>query len=161
MTFFAAFFVLLAFWTFMSGLFDLWHFGLGVLSCGLVAYMSNDLLFKKRPRRSRGAARETVAFVTYLPWLLYQIWLANIYVVKVALSINPSRKIDPHIVTFRTKLRSEMAVTTFANSITLTPGTITVHVDGDRFFVHALDVPLADSLPGEMGERIAKIYGEG
>ena len=53
-----------------------------------------------------------------------------------------------------------MAVTTFANSITLTPGTITVHIEDGYFYVHALDLSLADSLPGEMEERIAKIYGE-
>jgi multicomponent Na+:H+ antiporter subunit E len=53
-----------------------------------------------------------------------------------------------------------MAITTFANSITLTPGTITVHIEGEYFYVHSLDMPLADSLPGEMEERIAKIYGE-
>ena len=143
----------------MSGLFDIWHFGLGILSCALVAYMSSDLLFKKQVR-SRRMFREVVAFLAYLPWLFYQICLANIYVVKVALSPNLSGKIFPHIVKFRTRLKSEMAVTTFANSITLTPGTITVHIEGDYFYVHALDVPLADSLPGEMEERIARIYGE-
>jgi multicomponent Na+:H+ antiporter subunit E len=155
----ASFFILLAFWIFMSGLFDIWHFGLGILSCALVAYMSSDLLFKKTGKH-RLVSKEVAAFVAYVPWLLYQICLANIYVVKVALSPNLPNRIFPHIVKFRTKLKSEMAVTTFANSITLTPGTITVHIEGDCFYVHSLDIPLADSLPGEMEERIAKIYGE-
>jgi multicomponent Na+:H+ antiporter subunit E len=159
MAFLATFLILLAFWTFMSGLFDIWHFGLGILSCALVAYMSSDLLFK-RTAGPRKMYREALAFVAYIPWLLYQICLANIYVVKVVLSPDLSKRIFPHIVKFRTKLKSEMAVTTFANSITLTPGTITVHIEGDCFYVHSLDIPLADSLPGEMEERIAKIYGE-
>jgi multicomponent Na+:H+ antiporter subunit E len=158
MAFLATFFILVAFWIFMSGLFDIWHFGLGLLSCALVAYMSSDLLFKKF--KSGNRLRETVAFIAYLPWLLYQIYLANIYVVKVSLGPNLSGKIFPHIVKFRTRLKSEMAITTFANSITLTPGTITVHIDGPYFYVHALDLPLAESLPGEMEERVAKIYGE-
>jgi len=159
MAFLATFFILVAFWIFMSGLFDIWHFGLGLLSCALVAYMSSDLLFKKR--RSGRQLRVAIAFVAYLPWLFYQIYLANIYVVKIALGPNLSDKIFPHIVKFRTRLKSEMALTTFANSITLTPGTITVHIEGGYFYVHALDLPLADSLPGEMEDRIAKIYGEG
>jgi multicomponent Na+:H+ antiporter subunit E len=159
MAFLASFFILLAFWIFMSGLFDIWHLGLGILSCALVTYMSSDLLFKRRGRCGP-LSKECAAFVAYIPWLIYQICLANIYVVKVALSPNLSKRIFPHIVKFRTKLKSEMAVTTFANSITLTPGTITVHIEGEYFYVHSLDISLADSLPGEMEERIAKIYGE-
>ncbi|MEW6263682.1 MAG: Na+/H+ antiporter subunit E [Thermodesulfobacteriota bacterium] len=159
MAFLVSFLILVAFWIFMSGLFDIWHFGLGLLSCALVAYMSSDLLFKKF--RTGKRLKEGAAFVAYLPWLFYQIFLANVYVVKVALGPNLSDKIFPHIVKFKTRLKSEMAVTTFANSITLTPGTITVQIEGRYFFVHALDLALADSLPGEMEERIAKIYGEG
>ncbi len=160
MAFFATFFILMAFWIFMSGLFDGWHLGLGILSCGLVAYMSNDLLFKNRLRSGR-RLKDTLAFIAYLPWLFYQICLANIYVVKVALSPNLDDRIFPHIVKFRTKLKSEMAIATFANSITLTPGTITVHIHDGYFYVHALDISLGDALPGEMEERVARIYGEG
>lgn len=143
----------------MSGLFDIWHLGLGLVACALVAYLSSDLLFKKL--RSGTRLRETAAFIAYLPWLFYQIYLANIYVVKVALGPNLAAKISPHIVKFKTRLKSEMAITTFANSITLTPGTITVHIEGGYFYVHALDITLDESLPGEMEQRIAKIYGEG
>jgi len=159
MAFLACFLILMVFWTFMSGLFDIWHFGLGVLSCALVAYMSSDLLFKKRIR-SRRMFKEVAAFLAYLPWLFYQIFIANIYVAKIALGPGVSKKISPHIIKFRTRLISEMAIAAFANSITLTPGTITVRIEGSCFYVHALDVPLADSLPGEMEERIARIYGE-
>jgi multicomponent Na+:H+ antiporter subunit E len=159
MTFFVTFCILVAFWVFMSGLFDAWHFGLGLISCALVAYMSSDLLFQNL--RSGRRLQETAAFIAYLPWLFYQIYIANIYVVKMSLGPNLSKKIFPHIVKFKTSLKSEMAVMTFANSITLTPGTITVHIEGGYFFVHALDISLADSLPGEMEQRVARIYGEG
>ncbi|MBE3086259.1 MAG: hypothetical protein IMZ64_08585, partial [Bacteroidetes bacterium] len=49
MRFTITFLILLAFWTFMSGLFDIWHFGLGIIACALVAYMSGDLLFSAKP----------------------------------------------------------------------------------------------------------------
>jgi multicomponent Na+:H+ antiporter subunit E len=69
--------------------------------------------------------------------------------------------IDPRIVKFRSKLKSDLALVTFANSITLTPGTITVSVslDGD-FKVHAIDKASGDPLPGQMEQRIAKAFGE-
>ncbi len=158
MGFLATFTILVAFWIFMSGLFDAWHLGLGIVSCALVAYLSSDLLFKKFMSGTR--LKETRAFVGYLPWLLYQIYLANIYVVKVSLGRNLDARIFPHIIKFKTRLKSEMALTAFANSITLTPGTITVDIKDGYFYVHALDKSLADSLPGEMEDRVARIYGE-
>ena len=143
----------------MSGLFDLWHFGLGIISCALVAYMSHDLLFTDK--KVSGKGREIMRLVTYLPWLLYQIYLANIYVVKLALHPRMQDRIYPHIVKFRTTLKKDLAVFTFANSITLTPGTITVLVEDDCFYVHAIDIGVAESLPGDMEKRSGHIFGEG
>jgi multicomponent Na+:H+ antiporter subunit E len=158
MAFVVTFIIFLAFWTFMSGLFDLWHFGLGIISCALVAYMSHDLLFENI--HSKGRLKEVGRFVAYVPWLLYQIYLANVYVVKLALHPSMHKLIQPHVVKFKTSLKDEFARVTFANSITLTPGTITVMVDGDDFYVHALDQPLAESLPGDMEKRVGHIFGE-
>lgn len=69
--------------------------------------------------------------------------------------------IDPRIIRFRSKLKGDLSRVTFANSITLTPGTITVYVslDGD-FRVHAIDEKSRVGLPGEMEERIAKAFRE-
>ena len=56
---------------------------------------------------------------------------------------------------------SVKSVTTLANSITLTPGTITVTTGSDGTYrVHAIDKPSADALPGEMLDKVADIYGE-
>jgi multicomponent Na+:H+ antiporter subunit E len=158
MSFIITFILLLVFWIFMSGLFDQWHFGLGLISCALVAYMSNDLLFTDK--QVYGKDREIIRLIKYLPWLLYQIYLANIYVVKIALHPRMQDRIYPHIVKFRTKLQKDLSVFTFANSITLTPGTITVLVEDDCFYVHAIDIGVAESLPGEMETRVGHIFGE-
>ena len=158
MSFAITFILLLIFWIFMSGLFDLWHFGLGIISCALVAYMSHDLLFTDKQVSGKG--REIMRLVTYLPWLLYQIYLANIYVVKLALHPRMQDRIYPHIVKFRTTLKKDLAVFTFANSITLTPGTITVLIEDDCFYVHAIDIGVAESLPGDMEKRAGHIFGE-
>jgi multicomponent Na+:H+ antiporter subunit E len=158
MSFAITFLLLLVFWIFMSGLFDLWHFGLGLISCALVAYMSNDLLFTDKQVSGKG--REILRLIKYLPWLLYQIYLANIYVVKLALHPRMQDRIYPHIVKFRTTLKKDLSVFTFANSITLTPGTITVLVEDDFFYIHAIDIGVAESLPGEMETQVGNIFGE-
>jgi multicomponent Na+:H+ antiporter subunit E len=158
MSFFVTFIILIAFWTFMSGLFDAWHFGLGILSCAIVAYMSHDLLFEDI--RAKHRLREAFRFVAYLPWLFYQIYIANIYVVKLALHPNMRKLIQPHVVKFRTSLKSDFAKVAFANSITLTPGTITLLIEGDDFYVHAIDQGVAESLPGDMEKRVGHIFGE-
>ena len=51
-------------------------------------------------------------------------------------------ELEPALVTFRTTLQSESARVLLANSITLTPGTITVSLDGDEYMVHCLDKSL-------------------
>jgi multicomponent Na+:H+ antiporter subunit E len=159
MSFAVTFILLLLFWICMSGLFDGWHFGLGIISCALVAYLSNDLLFTDKKTTGKGG--ECVRLITYIPWLLYQIYLANIYVAKLALHPRMHELIHPHIVKFRTSLKKDMSVFTFANSITLTPGTITVLVENDFFYVHSIDIGSAESLPGDMEKRAGHIFGEG
>ncbi len=152
------FLILITFWIFISGLFDAWHLGLGVVSCALVSYMSNDLLFTRKMSKEKG--KEFIRLVRYLPWLLYQIFLANVYIVKLALHPNMKSIIYPHIVKFRTALKEDLSLFVFANSITLTPGTITVLIDNDCFYVHAIDIVTADPLPGEMEKMVGKIFGE-
>ena len=67
-------------------------------------------------------------------------------------------KIDPTIVTFKTTLKSTLAKVALANSITLTPGTITIRIEGQVFYVHAISRKAAAGLPGEMEERLAKVF---
>jgi multicomponent Na+:H+ antiporter subunit E len=70
-------------------------------------------------------------------------------------------RIDPKIIKFNSRLKGEYARMLFANSITLTPGTITVDVTAlGRFAVHCIDDASAAPLPGKMEERIAKVFGE-
>jgi multicomponent Na+:H+ antiporter subunit E len=120
--------------------------------------MSSDLLFSKR--LSKDKVGKAIKLLKYLPWLLYQIYLSNIYIVKLALHPKMKKMIYPHIVKFRTTLKKDASLFVFANSITLTPGTITVLIENDCFYVHAIDTVLADSLPGEMEERVGQIFGE-
>lgn len=72
----------------------------------------------------------------YMAWLIVEIIKSNVAVI--ARIVGPKSKIDPAMVLIRTSARSDVGKALFANSITLTPGTVTVDVDGDKLKVHAL-----------------------
>jgi multicomponent Na+:H+ antiporter subunit E len=156
--FLATFFILMGLWLVLSGHYDSFHITLGIICCGLVAFVSHDLLF---PVFSWGRSFAVfIRFTAYLPWLFYQIILANLHVAKMVL--HPKMPINPKIVEFDSKLESNLAFTTLGNSITLTPGTITVDIREGKYFVHALTNKVADDLlSGDMENRVAGIYSEG
>lgn len=157
--FLLTFLIMLVLWILLSGKFDVFHLSLGVISCAIVAYFSGDLLFESP--KIKGLPGLWIRFVRYIPWLLYQIFLANLHVMYLTFHPRMMDHIDPQIIKFRSKLQSDLSLVTFANSITLTPGTITVYVstDGD-FSVHAIDKKSREGLPGEMEARIARAFGE-
>ncbi|NJB67108.1 multicomponent Na+:H+ antiporter subunit E [Desulfobaculum xiamenense] len=146
-------------WVVLSGQFDPFHLSLGVISCSIVAWFSSDLLFP--PRESSGPDGTWIRFCLYIPWLLVEIFKANLWLLYLVFHPRMMDLIDPKIIKFDTRLRKTMSRLTFANSITLTPGTITVYVDVDgRYTVHAIDDKSAAGLPGEMEEKVAKTFGE-
>ncbi len=153
------FFILFCLWFILSGQYDLFHITLGVISCILVVLFSGDLLFVESGVRD--VVRLWLGLAKYIPWLLYQILLANFHILYVVLHPRMMDLIDPSIIRFHSRLKSELGLVVFANSITLTPGTITVYVsvDGD-FQVHAIDKPSGDPLPGEMEARILRVFEE-
>ncbi len=157
--FFLTFIIMFGTWIVLSGKFDAFHLGLGLISCGIVAYLSSDLLFPSP--KVQGFLSQWARFALYIPWLLLEIAKANLHLTYLVFHPRMMDLIDPEIVKFRSKLKSDLALVTFANSITLTPGTITVNVslDGD-FKVHAIDKASGDPLPGEMEARISKTFGE-
>ena len=157
--FFLTFLVMFTVWLVFSGRFDGFHLILGVISCAIIALLSADLLFAASI--NRGLPLLWLRFIRYLPWLLYQIFRANLHVMYLVFHPRMMELIDPHIIEFTSKLTSDVSRTTFANSITLTPGTITVHVTTlGKFSVHCIDTESGRPLPGEMEARIAKVFGE-
>ncbi len=76
------------------------------------------------------------ALIVYWAWLVVEIFKANWVVIKACLRSNLD--INPALVKVKTGCESDLAKTVFANSITLTPGTVSVAVEGDKILVHAL-----------------------
>lgn len=158
MRYIITFLILFLLWILWSGRFDAFHLSLGAASCALVTFMSHNLLFKRKEFTS-GFAVEAVRFLKYLPWLLYQILLANIHVAYLALS--PRMPIDPGIIKFKTRLKDDISLAVFANSITLTPGTITADIRDGQYYVHALSRKVAEDLmTGEMENKVAHVFEE-
>jgi multicomponent Na+:H+ antiporter subunit E len=151
------FLALFGFWILLSGRFDYFHLTLGIICALLVAYLSHDLLFFNI--RLGDFRIRALRFLQAGPWFLGQIFSANLHVAYLALS--PKMPIDPQIIRFRTKLESDISWVALANSITLTPGTITVDIREGEFFVHALDKKVAYDLnTGEMEDKIAHVLME-
>ena len=73
---------------------------------------------------------------------------------------SPEKEIEPRVTSFRTRLRTDASKVVLANSITMTPGTITVDVQDDLFLIHCLDETFDVGTEGfEMEDRIAGIEG--
>jgi multicomponent Na+:H+ antiporter subunit E len=147
---------LLSSWVIFSGLLDPFHLALGLASCGLVTWLSSDLLFDDRTQPLRRRALQGWRLLGYVGWLLWQVVLANVAVFRLVIAGRPA--LQPQIVRHETSLRSDFEKFLFANSITLTPGTVTMKILGDTYFVHAIDDASAAGLGGEMERRIARIF---
>ena len=145
---------MLLFWVMLSGMFDPFHLTLGVVCCMLVAQFSSHLLFKEMKVSLN--ARQVIGLIVYQPWLFWEITLSSIQVAYLVLHPQMKKKMDPQLIRFKTRLKSQFAKVTFAQSITLTPGTITVSINGDEMTVYALTDAAAASLPGEMERRVAR-----
>ncbi|MBF0377935.1 MAG: Na+/H+ antiporter subunit E [Desulfamplus sp.] len=158
-TFCLTFSILFLFWVIFSGKLDIFHISLGVFSCLLVSWVTSDLLIVTSdiPR----FIRLFIGFILYIPWLIWQIVLSTIHMLPIIFSPDINNKINPKIIKIRSKMRDNVGLVTFANSITLTPGTITVALNmyGDMA-VHAIDDECADSLPGDMGKKVETLFRE-
>ena len=99
-------------------------------------------------------------YLLYFAWLLWQIACAAFYVARI--SITGMSKVDPCIVWFRANYDNPAARAMLANSITLTPGTITIDITEDGLCsVHALTQELKDGVrDGSMQKKVAWLYGE-
>lgn len=154
---FFTFIISLITWLILSGQFDLFHISLGIVSSFIVAYLSGDLLFQNPIQK--GFFARAVRFAIYIPWLVVQIFIANLHILKIVFHPRPVELIDPKIVKFNSTLSGQMPLFILGNSITLTPGTVTIFVNVfGTYTVHAIDQQSAEALPGEMENRIAGIF---
>jgi len=148
----AMFLVALAAWILLSWSVSLQHLVVGVVVSLIVAVSVGDL-FVTRPHMMTHPLRWLNLVFVYAPLLAWECVKANFDVAYRVL--NPGLPVKPGIVRIKTSLRSDTGLTFLANSITLTPGTMTVDVDAEKgiLYIHWINVSSDD--PAERASRIA------
>ena len=152
----ALFASLIAFYGMLSGQFHSFYLMMaGVVSAAAITALAKQL----RILDDEGLPlRYWLRTALYLPWLMWQVILANIDVAKQVW--RPSLDISPRMIRVPHELETAYGIATYANSITLTPGTVTVEIGEREFLVHALTKQAADDLlSGEMHRRVKWVEG--
>ncbi len=152
------FILMFGFWIALSGYFDPFHIVSGIVCSLIVTWLSHDLLVPKGTDIKIEAGR-VVRFMLYLPWLLKEIFFANLWVAFRVL--HPRMPIDPRLIEVKTDIATDLGIVTFAHSVTLTPGTVTIAAGKDgSFLIHAISEQAAATLlNGELARRVKAIEG--
>ena len=145
-----------AIWLLWSGHYTSLMVSFGIVSCLLVVLLS---------RRMNIVDEEGVPlqlglrpFFFYAPWLVLKIVLANIDVARRIL--NPKLPIQPTVVRVRASAKGDLGRVIYANSITLTPGTVSIDLERDQITVHALSYEEGEEdKSGEMDRRVSELEG--
>ena len=155
--------LLFGFWMLLSGNTQPKFLTYGVLTAVIASWASYPLLLipnRDDTKRYFVFGINPLKFAAYVAWLLWQLILANVDVIRA--TVRPEVEIDPCVVRFRYQTDNPMARVVLANSITLTPGTVTMNVTEDGVYeVHALTTGAAEGLrSGDMQQKVAWLYGE-
>ena len=147
-----SFFVFSFLWLIFSGVYEPLTLSFGVASVLIVMAIISLL---KMPSGSDGLFSYRNFFIFYLPWLLKEIVVSGI---KTSSNILGFKKFESRTKKIKSSQKTQLATVIYANSITLTPGTLTIEVDHGDLLVHALcDSSLNDLEVGEMGKRVCDL----
>ncbi|MFU0824442.1 Na+/H+ antiporter subunit E [Clostridium sp.] len=139
------------YWIILSESKDLQTIIIGIFICGSIAWMNARFSGEYRSKHKVFIHKIKYAII-YVLVLLKEIVIANLQVAKKVLS--PSMDISPTVVSIKTKLKSDFYKTILANSITLTPGTITVSMEKDILTIHCLEKDYIEGLVNSKFEQI-------
>lgn len=135
---------------------EIFIFGV-VIAAVMLAFMCKFMDYSLK--KELNVYKKSIWFLAYAILLLREIVKANLTIIPKILTVE--EEMDPIIVKFRTSLKSDFTRMLLANSITLTPGTITVSLEGDEYTIHCLDTSLAEGLENSDFEKaLKKLDGE-
>lgn len=152
----SALIALFVFWLLLSG-----YFVPFLVTAGLGSALGVVLLARRMRVLDQEGHPVHLGFrlLAYWPWLLKEIAKAAWNVSKIIL--HPGLPISPTMIRFKPSQRSNVGLVTHANSITLTPGTITVEIESGEFLVHALTRTAADGvIDSDMDRRVSRVEGQ-
>jgi multicomponent Na+:H+ antiporter subunit E len=146
----------------LAGVWLLWsgHYTPLILSFGAASILLVVYLSKRLGVLDEEGAPSHIAWnlITYTPWLIKEIVLANLDVAKRIL--DPGLPIQPQWVVTHGDQKTALGLTIYANSITLTPGTVTVDIQGHALLIHAICDAAATGLQtDEMNRRCVAVEG--
>ncbi len=144
-------------WLLLSGIFKPLIIFFGVVSVLLVVWLARrmDLVDHEAV-----PVQLTGGILGYWIWLAKEIAVANYAVARVIL--DPKLPISPVMVRVKATQKTDVGRVIHANSITLTPGTVSVELEGDEILVHALTQELADgTMEGSIDRRVTAVEGRG
>jgi multicomponent Na+:H+ antiporter subunit E len=147
--------LLALFWFLLSGHVEPLLLGLGVVSVALTFYLSHRMNVIDHESYPLHLSYKMPGFYLYI---LKEVTKANIDVVARILKWNRSA-IKPQLVNIQQSQATDLGAVIYANSITLTPGTVTIQLSDDKLLVHALSKESADELAtGEMSKTITNRF---
>ncbi len=147
--------VMLVFWLLVSGSLKPLDLLSGLVIGSAAGWWADRTLWSEE--RPPLTPRSWLRAPAYLLYLLKEIVVAAVYVAERVL--DPALGIAPTMQIHRARFTSDTARVAFANSITLTPGTLTVDVDGDVFIIHCLHESFADAISsGDLERRVATTF---
>jgi len=128
------------------------HVGLGFVAAFVVAWLNTDRVATPRVvRRLRS--------VWYFIWLIGRILHSGVHLSK--LILHPALPIDPKVIRYRTQWPGNSGIVLLGNSITLTPGTITVEVNDRELLIHAMDDHAAEDVTSHrLARHIDGLFGK-
>ena len=147
------FFILFSLWLLMSGHYSVLIVSLGIISCAFCVYVA---------KRGKLIDDEGLPIffmprlLNYIIWLFKEILMSNLATAKVIIN----GKVEPETFTVKASQVTEVAKVTYANSITLTPGTVTTKMRKDIFEVHALNADFGNDIrTNEMDRKVTWLEG--
>ena len=148
------FFILLCLWLLMSGYYNILLISLGIISCAFCVYIAN----RGKLIDDEGLPIFFIPrLLNYLIWLFKEILKSNLSTAKVIIN----GKVEPETFTVKASQVTEVAKVTYANSITLTPGTVTTKMYKDVFEVHALNTDFGNDIrTNEMDRKVTWLEGK-
>ena len=144
--------VLFVLWLLLSETFKPAHMAVGLASALIIALLSRD------PSVSRAYTVRWAHALLYFPWLFGRIFLSGLHLSY--LILHPRLPIKPQLFRHRVRLGNEEAVMLMGNSITLTPGTVTVEANTEELIVHAMDdESTQDVATGRLERKVTAVFG--
>jgi len=151
------YFLLFGFWVLLNGKWTTEIAIVGVIVCAaLYAFMVAFMGYS--PKKEWQLAKRLPKIIGYFIYLVGEIFKSSWATMKLIWS--PMEEIEPRVTSFHTRLKTDAGKVVLANSITMTPGTITVDVQDDLFLIHCLDDSFDVGQEGfEMEDRVMKLEG--